>query len=274
MPELIKTGHWFQIFKYAVYVLLAVNTGYFLYENLTGSAVVFRGGLRWQDVIIAFTDTIDTASWLILLLVLELETYVIPDRLLRGWVKWLLIAIGAVCSLFILYAVYGYWQTLGLPQGFASFSGDDVCALLGGDSFTVYRGFDDYPPLTIDNCGRFEGTPAYLNEALGIFASDADLSNLRRLAWTDVVNAAVWVLVVISLQIEVWHQASGRIGTTMAAGYKWLKMTLYAVLLVAVVYWLYLGEPWYAWDAALWLVAFFFIELNVLEWRAQTGSQT
>ena len=44
---------------------------------------------------------------------------------------------------------------------------------------------------------------------------------------------------------------------------------LYPVLFVAAVYWGFEGSFLDFWDAFLWLVAFVFIEMNVLEWHEE-----
>jgi hypothetical protein len=53
-----------------------------------------------------------------------------------------------------------------------------------------------------------------------------------------------------------------------------MKVFLYLLLLLAAIYWGVNGDFLDFWDAFLWLVAFFFIELNVVEWRheVRTGS--
>ncbi len=53
-----------------------------------------------------------------------------------------------------------------------------------------------------------------------------------------------------------------------------MKVFLYLFLLLVAIYWSVKGDFLDFWDAFLWLVAFFFIKLNVVEWRheARTGS--
>ena len=48
------------------------------------------------------------------------------------------------------------------------------------------------------------------------------------------------------------------------------KVVLYAILFAAAVYWGFKGDFVDFWDAFLWLVAFVFIERNVIEWRAES----
>ena len=51
---------------------------------------------------------------------------------------------------------------------------------------------------------------------------------------------------------------------------KVIKFVLYGVLFAAAAYWGLEGTFLDFWDAALWLFAFIFIELNVFEWQSET----
>jgi len=48
---------------------------------------------------------------------------------------------------------------------------------------------------------------------------------------------------------------------------------LYTTLALAAVYWGIEGEFLDFWDAALWLFAFVFIELNVFAWQQELKTQ-
>lgn len=268
---IIRTGVVYQSFKYAIYALLSVNTGHFLLENIAGSAFTYESGMNIGDVIVAYTDAIDTAVWLILLLALELETFVIPDEKIKGWVDWTISIVTVFCYGMILYAFYGYVATLGVPMGFAPYAGPDPCGLVGaGASFA--NSLQDYEPLTLENCAAL-ATAAFYSEGLDMFTTPENLSLIKRQAWLDVVNAGVWVIVVTVLELEVWLKSSKLFGTKFFYAYKSAKLVLYAILIVDVFYWWRLGDPWAAWDAFLWLVAFFFIEMNVLTWQEENAEK-
>ena len=96
----------YQSFKYLVYTLLAINVYLFFSEEWLASKVVFAAGISADTIIEAFSSTIDTAAWLVLLLLFELETYVIDDSKLVGRTKWALHSIRAFCYIFILYSLY------------------------------------------------------------------------------------------------------------------------------------------------------------------------
>lgn len=53
-----------------------------------------------------------------------------------------------------------------------------------------------------------------------------------------------------------------------------IKVVLYTTLVMAAIYWGFKGDFLDFWDAALWLFAFVFIELNVFEWQQEIRDQT
>ena len=114
---LIKTGIAFQAFKYAIYALLAINTAAFFVENFNSVGYLYEDGLKNSDVIVAFVDAIDTGAWLVLLVMLELETFVIPDEKIKGWVDRTISIVSFICWGLILYSLYGYFVSLSEPYG-------------------------------------------------------------------------------------------------------------------------------------------------------------
>lgn len=265
----IRTGAFFQAFKYSIYALLTVNTGHFFIENFTSSAFLYQEGLNLADVIVAYTDAIDTAAWLVLLLMLELETWVIPDTKLKGSVDLIISAVSFLCWAVILYSFYGYVATLGVPFGFAPYAGPDPCGLIGTEAhFAISLG--DYAPLDAQNCLSL-GAGAYYSAGDNMFTTPENLSLIKRLAWTDVINAGTWVIIVIIIELEIYLKSSALIGTWLFVAYKSFKFLLYLILFVNAVYWWMLGAPWDAWDALLWIIAFFFIEMNMLSWQEETA---
>ena len=101
-------------------------------------------------------------------------------------------------------------------------------------------------------------------DAVGFF-------EIRALAWVDVINAAVWLLVVLILELDVRLQEKNRLEGAVLKVSNFLKTVFYSILFVAAVYWGIKGDFVDFWDAFLWLVAFFFIEKNVVDWRHESA---
>lgn len=272
---LVNHPRLFATFKYVIYFLLAVNTVYFFLEDFRSTSVIYADGIKPADLIIAFSAFIDTAAWLILLLILELETFVIPDEKLKGKLKWSLTTISLLCYGTIVYAFYGYVGALEVPRGFGIANLGQVsayCELVKDGVYSFAELLDEYPPLDLENCGRL-GADALYNTELQLYATPETYTAIKTLTWTDVVNSGTWLLVVLILELEVILRSSQLVGTKFYKNYKRAKLSLYVVLIVCMFIWLFYGDGWGAWDAFLWLLAFFFIEMNVIAWQEEIAAK-
>ncbi|MCB0375250.1 MAG: hypothetical protein KDD04_04965, partial [Sinomicrobium sp.] len=93
------------------------------------------------------------------------------------------------------------------------------------------------------------------------------LNYTRHQALVDVFNAAAWLFVLCLLEMDVLLQLRGRFKGTVKMMSNSLKITGYAVLLAAAVFWGYNGLLLDFWDAFLWIIAFVFIEMNMVKWQ-------
>lgn len=257
--------------KYLVYALLSYNVYLFLQEELQALDHTFADGIEPGQIIQAFAASIDTAAWVILLLLFELETSVLDDSKITGAVKWSLHGIRGLCYIAISYAFTGYYAELVTLYQVTPLSVADACSLLGQD-YSLLLDLDDYASLDMANCASV-GPQAYQLAGFDIIADSEVLSGARRLAWVDVINSADWILVCVVLEIEVRLQLRGNLSDQIMNVTKFAKFALYGVLFVAAAYWGYAGSFLDFWDAALWLFAFIFIELNVFEWQHETSQE-
>ena len=262
----------FTAVKYLTYALLSFNVYVFLAEELLAVEHTFSDGVAPGQIIQAFSASIDTASWVILLLLFELETSVLDDSRIRGWVKWALHGIRGICYLAIGYAFTGYLSELKMMTSVTQMSGVDYCALVAQD-WSLLLDLDDYMPLDADNCVGL-AAEAFRIDGLNIVADPDVLRGAQYLAWVDVINSGTWILVVIVLENEVRLQLRGNLSAQIIYSTRYVKYTLYAILFGAAAYWGVKGSFIDFWDASLWLFAFIFIELNVFEWQNETRQQT
>jgi hypothetical protein len=263
----------FQLFKYSVYALLTLNIYLFFVEEWAASPHRFGDGLAIADIIEAYAATIDTAAWVVLLLMFELETYVLDERHFTKRVTWTLHGLRAICYVFIVYAAYGYLIKLIFVYGSAPLVNvSDICTLVDG-RWAYAVDFDEYEILTAANCATFSTANVFLQYP-GIFAvvDEAGLTDIIRLAWVDVINSEVWLLVVLVLEIDVRLQERHKLEGLALRLSNFAKYILYSLLFLAALYWGIKGDFVDFWDAFLWLVAFIFIELNVFEWRQEDAA--
>ena len=261
----------YQLFKYLVYAALTVNAFVFFSVEWAASSYRFADGVAIADIIEGFAATIDTSAWIILLLMFELETYVLEDRQFTRPVTLTLHGLRIISYVFIIYAFTGYVRKLLFVSASVPLAGvSDLCALVDGVwSYAV--GFDEYEVLTPANCATMSTATSFLQfPGLNAVVDAAGLTDIVRLAWVDVVNAGVWLLIVVVLEVDVRLQEHGMFEGWLLKASTVSKIVLYSTLFLAAAYWSVKGDFVDSWDAWLWLVAFIFIELNVFEWRHES----
>ncbi len=259
----------FQTFKYIVYVLLAMNIYWFYSEESLAAVVQFANGVALSDLIEAYSATIDTAAWVVLLLMFELETYVLDDRHFTRRIAWSLHGLRAICYAAIIYAFFGYVANLTFLYETQPLAGvTDACALLP-ETWSWAVTLDEYADITAANCNALPSGQLQQFNDMRAVVDPVGLIDIRLLAWVDVINSAVWLLVVLVLEIDVRLQERNRLEGRALTASNSAKFVLYSALLLAAIYWGFKGDFIDFWDAFLWLVAFIFIELNIFEWRQE-----
>ncbi len=260
----------YQVFKYALYIFLAMNVYWFFAEEYQANFLLYPDGVRLGDLYDAYAATIDTAAWVVLLLMFELETYILEDHHFTRPVTLSLHVLRAVCYALIIRVVFGYIGNLQSVEDVSLLAGvTDLCSLVS-DNWSYSHDFEEYTLLTVANCVSFSSANSFLEFADARAVVDAaGHAAIVKLAWVDVINAAVWLLVVLVLEIDVRLQERNRYEGLMLRLSNITKVILYAILFAAAVYWGVYGDFVDCWDAFLWLLAFFFIEMNVVEWRQE-----
>ena len=262
----------FTVFKYAVYALLTINVYFFFQEEFLATQHTFSQGLVLGEIISGFAATIDTSAWLLLLLLFELETSVISDQVLRQpKVKYGFMLARTLAYGFILYAFYGYLMKTFFTYDISLFLVDDICALVG-QGFSTIVTLDEYPLMDLQSCAALQGEALMKLNDQKIIGTAAEWLAIQRLAWVDTINSITWIAVVLMLEVDVWLQIQGKFGGYFVSVSKFVKGTLYSILFVAAAYWGVMGDFLDFWDAFIWLVAFFFIEMNLFQWQEETAA--
>ena len=262
----------FRVFKYTIYGLLTLNLLFFFQEDLLASREVFAAGVAWDRLAEAFSSTLDTSAWLLLLWLFELETAIIRDEDLAGALKWVLMVLNVAAYLFILWAFYGYITKFGVLSDTLPFAVDDLCSLVGS-GFTWVQDLDQYPPLDAGACATLQGQVLFQISGTEIIGTADAIRAARNLTIIDIINAADWLVIVALLEVEVYLQVKGLLTDRLLLSTKLTKGVLYTILFACAVYWGFLGDFLDFWDAFLWLVAFVFIELNIFQWHEEISEE-
>ena len=262
----------FTAFKYTIYILLAYNILLWFQEDLAASAETFGDTVTWRNVVQAYSATFDTAAWVILLVLFELETAVIPDEKLKGGLKVLFVTLGLICYFFIVYSFYGYCAKFGMISQVIPFDVADICSLVGTD-WNYIASLDDYPHIDVEACAAMQGQSLLQVTGTDIIATVEAHKGAFGLAVIDIVNAGTWLIIVVLLEVEVLLQLKDALTDRMMMLGKYIKGFFYLILFVCAAYWGFEGTFLDFWDAFLWLVAFIFIELNIFQWHEEVEEE-
>ncbi len=263
----------FTAIKYLVYGLLAWDGYMFFLDESLASDVKFSSTLTLPEIIEVYSATIDTTFWILLVILLELETYVIEDDILkRPLVKWGMISLRTICYLMIVYALYGYIVKTGFQMDMAPLAIANACDLVN-QNFSILLAVEDYLPLTTENCQTLAGEELYQLNGHNIIAPQDDLIYARNVAWIDIFNASTWLGVVAILEIDVWYQLKGGLKGHLLRVSNILKGIFYTILFGCAVAWGITGVLLDFVDAVVWLFAFFFIEMNLFQWQQETEQE-
>ena len=264
----------YQLFKYLIYTLLTINVVVFFGEEWQAARLEYPQGVPGSEIFKAYAATIDTAAWVVLLLMFELETWVLQDHHFTRRVKLSLHALRATCYLFIVSAFYGY--VTDAQYVFETSPLDSISNLctLASQGWSYATTFGEYVEITAANCASLSNLTAFVRfDGVAAVVDEPGLANIHFLAVVDVINAGVWLLVVLLLETDVRLQEKNRFEGLALYASTAAKFVLYSILTLAVVAWMVTGDFVDWWDAFLWLVAFVFIELNVFEWRQESHEE-
>ena len=264
-----------QIIKWLVYSLLLINFAFYFKIDLEVAAHTMRRGGTFLEWTRSFATTIDESAWVLLLVLFELETYVLSDEPLSRPKAFLMHSIRIICYVSLahtLYAVVVYLYEVNTATVIKDVS--NLCQLLGKDiSYTanlVYTEINANNCKTLSNATEF----VYLDPPNFIIVTDTQAINvINELAWVDLIEAVAWLLILFIIESLVLLQekgiATGTLFNTLAA----TKIVLYLLLWSALVYWIYRGHYIFAWDEFMWIAGFFVIGMNMDQWRDEIIAQ-
>jgi hypothetical protein len=256
--------------KWTVYLALVVNFGFYIRDDLAVMQASLAPDVGLWDLLETFATSIDMTAWLLLLAVLELETYVISDAAYTRMVELVMLAVRLVCYLSILSAAWGYWTAAQAYYDIAALEDVKHTCELADRKLYLQTGVIEYEEITGAVCGSMPSADELVrvDTDTSVIARDT-LVPVRFLAWIDVLNAWIWILVVLLIEAEIRLQSADRFQSRALSALRRVKTLAYLVLIGNGVIWAFTGYLLYAWDAFLWIFGFWAIELNLAEWEQE-----
>ncbi|MDH5345087.1 MAG: hypothetical protein OEW59_04925 [Gammaproteobacteria bacterium] len=254
--------------KYIVYTSLVINGALYIRDDMVAVLSSLPADATWIDYLTQIATSIDTVGWLGLVFLFELETYSVPDERWTAVLGRTIHALRIACYASIAVATYGY-----TVEGLENFDAVEIpgttnaCQLAGQGTILQLNQFE-YAEITESNCNELSDDQEFYRIANEVSVIDeTTLNTVQRLGIVDINNAAVWLIVVWLIEIELWLQARDRFSSPVLRGVRQAKTLFYLVLIAHVGIWCFVGYYRYAWDAFLWIFGFWAIEMNLAEWE-------
>ena len=271
---MLTKENYFQYFKYTIYLLLTLNFYFFFIEDLAAFSIRYSDSISFSEIITAYSASIDTIAWLILLWILEFETYILDDNYNNKLVDWLSVILKILCYVLIVYSFFGYSANLLFFYSVSPVEISNLCSITQ-EQWMYSHTINEYTSITSQNCSSLSGSSEFLRfENTQAIVDSIGHQNIIWLGWIDVVNAGVWILVVIIIELNVRLQEKQKSKNLSMKLSSVNKYAFYPILFFNAFYWGLEGDFVDFWDAFLWLVAFIFIELNIIDWRDEIPEVT
>lgn len=256
--------------KWSVYTLLLINFGYYFWEEWVIAAHALRAGGTFIDWASAFAASLEEFAWLLLLVLFELETHALPDEAVTPRVERALHLTRIFAAVLLAHTLYAYVAyVVDLERKVTHLPAvTNLCEVADRDISFAYN--MDYTTITSDNCAELSDASEYYQVLVESVVTDADgLAIEKQLAWVDVIELSIWLLIIVGIEIEVRLQEREIVGGQLMRAVNISKVGLYGTLWLVMAYWAYRSQWVYVWDEFLWIVGFIVIEMNVIEWREE-----
>ena len=256
-----------QALKWTVYALLLVNFAFYIAEDWNRVAYTLMSESTIFDWMAEFATSIDLVGWILLLCMLELETYVLEDEDWEGWVAYVVRGVRFGCYAMIPHTLYAaVLTTINLQPTLAVENVSNLCDMIGEDVSYVYNlGYTD---VTLETCDTLSASTELYWVTSGLIVTDKVGLELERvLAWMDLWEVMLWLLILLAIETVVRLQDRGITEGFILSVANSLKILMYLILLTFGVYWAVLSHWLYLWDELLWVAGFAAIEMNITKWR-------
>jgi len=260
-----------QLLKLVVYSLLIFNFFLYIRDDFVTSSHTLRSGSTFLEITRSFATTIDESAWITLLLLFELETYLLSDDPLSRSKALLMQVIRLICYVSLAHTLYAWFGNL--MELYASVPIEGITSLCQMIDENVSYAFNlVYTEINQSNCASLSTATQffYVDPPTFLIVEDhAGLVIEKQLAWIDLFEAITWLVILFTIEVAVWLQdrniGEGLIFKVLKA----TKLSLYSLLWTAVAYWIYRGHYMFAWDEFVWIAGFTAIEMNMVEWRKE-----
>ena len=254
--------------KYTVYAGLLLMFASYIRDDLLAFHSTLPPDASWLDIILTFSTTIDMFGWVALVGLFELETYAISEEAWTRATERTIHLSRILCYAFVAWAAYGYTVESLETYDVSPIAGVRAACDLADQGIWMQLDVIEYVEISAENCEDLSSESVFYTikgEVAAIGA--AVLEHTRAMGWVDILNAYVWIIVVLLVEAEVRLAGADRFSSPVVKLVRQSKTIFYLVLIANSLIWLYYGYYTYTIDAWLWIFGFWAIELNLAEWE-------
>ena len=259
----IKQDSTRQFIKWSVYTLLIINFVFYFAEDWSRAMHTLDAESTLYDWTSEFATTIDESAWFLLLFLLELETYVLNKEKWRDWLSTLMHWIRAACLIMIAHTLVAVVDTvIDYEKVNIVENVTELCELSNGNVSYVYN--LEYTEVNEITCKNLSAADQFFWLGEDPLVSDFEgLQLAQNLAWADVIEVIVWLLILLAIEATVRLQSGSITNGKWITRLGTIKIVSYTILLGLGAYWGYLSHWLYTWDTILWIGGFTAIDANL-----------
>lgn len=262
-----------QAVKWTVYALLIINFVFYIFEDWNRAIHTLDAESTLLDWTAEFATSIDESAWFLLLFMFELETYVLSDKDWEGWVTHTVRGVRLFSFLMIGHTIFAFAGTVIDYRPTVPVEGvSSLCEMTDADVSYVFN--LEYTTIDEETCESLPSASGFYWMAEDPVVTTLEGLQLERdLAWSDLIEASVWLLIILAIEIVIRMQDHRVTSGALLSAVNRIKLGLYAILILLGIYWAYLSHWLYTWDTLVWIGGFAAIEMNVSEWREEISDR-
>ncbi len=260
---------WFVWLKWSVYLLLTLNLFYYAYEDMMSARFTLTSSSTVMQWMSNYAASLDAVSWIMLILVYEIETYWLEDDFDNKLVETAMLAVKIGFAALILQTSYAYTViALQIPQIAPLTEVSDLCALVGQD-LSFLRNLR-YTEITAETCGAIPYADTLFRLPTEPVVTDlAGRNEHIVLSIVDVFENYSWLIILAMTELGVRLQNRGLYEGSAIVWSTRIKYSSYITIVIASIYWITKGHYIYAWDEFVWIAGFTALDYNLREWRSE-----
>ena len=256
-----------QTIKWIVYSLLLLNFSYYVFFEWRSAQTLLSDDASFLEIASVYTTTFDELGWFVLLFIFEYETYWMDDNNYNKILYGLLQVVGLVCYVLISHTLYAYIVDLmALGDAVILDNVTGLCGFVGEDISFLNNLY--YTLIDANNCAALARDDVIykLTEA-SVVTDGGGYAQAVNHAWDSVIEAACWLIIMVSYSFVVLLQNRGVYKSRWISGADTLQLVCYGLIICCALYWSLHGHYIYTWDSLLWIGGFAAIDANLSEWR-------